>query len=373
MATKIIDKYILTGDKDMENGKRKSKILIIAAIIVIVCLTVILVIALGKNNETKGTGSNLKSSNSIKIEDYKEKIENIKYKSNNGIVYENDEIRIATYRPDDENTDEEKDKVFGYVSVRDDVIPLKSLYVYNKTSESIRFEIEEITISDYKLSNPSSESIDKGANEMISMPDISMASDFINAMGLGALNNIKIEVSINNYKSSSHNEIINIKTDCKEKAKKFDLPEKKLFNKNGIKIYLAEKYINDNKTFEEIKEKSEYKEFYNNRLLQPSATAWIYCVNENSTEKKITVRVECDNKMAKEKYFGVNFSDMENAKNKEINIQGNCVSQEVISPDYTFDGLVEKEYQYDPHSVKYIINIDGEDVCSIDFEDAQVK
>lgn len=357
---------------------KKRKIIIISALIIVIVCIIIGIFTITNKNKIKDA-NNIENDykSEINVSEYEEKIENIKYKTNNGVIYEDDMIKLTTYYPDDEEEyedDEYKDRAFDVFTEEDGnaELAVEDIYITNKTSNEISYDIKRATMSNCNILDDTGDTIEPGEDESISFEKIAYCRELLEAMGIGALNNINLEIELKTGDTGERiKKSINIKTDCKEKAKEFNLSDRKVYDKDGIKIFLLEKYIQDNTDLAERVKESMIEdgypsEDYVDKLVQNDAVMSMIVVNENNEEQKINVDVEC--------------SSNESFSNSQIEkIEGNMI-EEIYVYDGIYNGIyngssywTDKEKLYNPNDIKYNFSINGESILSVDFNNAEVK
>ena len=314
----------------------------------------------------------------INVEEYKEQIEGIKYISNNGVLYEDDMIKIATFGDDDYEEYKEENNYPYDCSFLNEKIDINTIYMYNKTNEELEVDISRASINGYNLFAEINDStISPGGCEAIDLDEINYPEEFIEAMGIGFLSDIelKIEFKDNEYDfDSSDNEIkiITLKTDFNKKAKKFDLPKSKVYDKDGIRIYVGSKYLSDpTNTLEYMKQT--YSD-YEHLKPQINPTVRLILVNDTNEIKEMKVKVRSTSKDMSEykgyhgiEYFGYNTS-----------ISDSSITEIEPGIDYDFFDMqfpyIEKEEDsFNPNDIVYTFMIDGQDIFDIDFKDAVIK
>lgn len=352
----------------------KRKIIISSLIIVVVCIMSGIFTIINKNKIKNVNNIENDYKTKINVSEYEEKIENIKYKTNKGIIYEDDMIKLTTYYPDYEeeyDDDEYRDNAFVVFTEEDGnaELSINDIHITNKTSDDITYYIDRATMSNCNILDDTGDTIEPGEDESISFEKITYCSELLEAMGIGALNDINLEIELKTGNTGERiKKSINIKTDCKEKAKEFELSDRKVYDKDGIKIFLLEKYIQDNTYIaEEVKrkmiEEGYDSEEYADKLVQNNGFMSMIVINENKEEQKININVEC--------------SSNEELSNSQIEkIEGNIIDKILVSDGIHNDNgahWVEKEKEYNPKNIKYNFSINGENIFSVDFNNAEVK
>ena len=367
----------------MKKGIKVKTLVIGIVVTIIVCTAIIILLMLKSNEQNQGEISSntneetveqsktTTQNSEVKVEDYEDEIKKIKFETKDGILYEDDEIKLTSFDcTEDEYNEEENSAAFDYDG------DLNSIYFYNKTSSKYRCEIKKATMSGCSI-KPSNddEYIEPGEAYSFSFQNILYLSKVIQSMGIGAFNNIELELELNGNDIEEMTKKIEIKTDCKQKAKSFNIKDAKIYDKNGLKIFIDETYISDNtRIAERVKEQLQsdsYDGYYNNyfddKVVQNVPHLNLIVENDNDEEKEIQVKVECDGKDVSSYYFGTD-GDMQ-----EETIEPNIIDRFPFFSMYGDGSWIEKDKQYNPNNIKYTIIVDGKKCYTVDFKDAKLQ
>lgn len=360
----------------MEKVKSK-KVMIGSIVVAIIVIVIVSLIVLGKGKSNSDSNSNAQiyensessKKNDFDFNDWSEKVKNIKLKTNNGILYEDDQIMLTTFNKEYGEYEESDDYVFELTKSDECIgIEIEDIYIINKSNDEFEYKMEKATMNNLDIHEYDSFEVDPGDYDFIKFSKILYAEKVLNSMGIGALNNIKLEM-INEDDEEAEPKIINLETNCQVKSKDFSA-ENKLYDKDGIKIYMEEKYISDNtdlgeKVKEKILEENSEADYLDDTVIQNDPL--VRLIVENKKDKEITIEVTAESNSNKEiRVDGSMFG-----KTEKIKIQSECI--DMIYVDNHVDNFVKKEQAYNPNDVKYIFKRDGKEIFTIDFKNAQLK